>query len=162
MVIPYKYRFAPKNTNIYVAKSNSSRFPADSLVAAPSESTGSINLAMYIGRKWGYTRFYFDQSKNHNTLSYMASAFVGASLVPLSVGNVKYPKNPDSLPSQAIAFTGGFAATLEWRGIDVGLFAGKDFTSSRYGWIYNKKTWLGFGIGVNLGMFTSGPSQIQL
>jgi len=161
MIIPYKYRFAPKDTKIFVAKPQSTRYNADTVVSAPSESTGNINLAVFVGRKWGYTRFYSDQTKTHNTVAVMLSGFAGASLVPLSVSNVKYPNDADSLPAQAIAFSVGGAASVEWRIIDLGLFAGWDITSDKYNWIYNKKLWVGFGIGVNLGMFTSGPAQFQ-
>jgi hypothetical protein len=162
MAVPFKYRFAPKHTQIYVAKPQSTRYASDTVVSAPSESTGSINLALFFGRKWGYTRFYFDQSKTHNTVAVMLSAFAGASLIPISVSNVKYPKDADSLSTQAIAFSFGGALSLEWRGIDLGIFSGADYTSNKFGWIYNKKIWIGFGIGVNLGMFTSGPTQVQL
>ena len=89
MVIPYKYRFAPTNTKIYVAKPQSTRYSADTVVSAPSESTGNINLAVYLGRKMGYTRFYFDQTKTHNTLAFLASEFAGFRLVPMSVSIVK-------------------------------------------------------------------------
>jgi len=158
MVIPYKFRWAPRNKKIYVKGPQN---PADTVVSAPSESTGNINLALYLGRKWGTTRFFFDQTKTRNTLSFMVSGFIGASLISLSSANIAYPKYTDSLPAQTIAFTCGGAATVEWKGIDLGLFTGWDFTSAKMGWIYNKKLWLGFGVGVNLGMFTSGPTQLQ-
>lgn len=161
MLIPYKYRFAPKHTQIYIPKPQSNINKNDTIFPAPSESTGNINIAVFIGRKWGYTRFYFDQTKTHNTLAFMVSGFAGASLIPISLSNVKFPKDADSLASQAIAFSIGGAASLEWRGIDLGIFSGLDITSNKFDWIYNKKIWIGFGIGVNLGMFTSGPTQFQ-
>lgn len=158
--IPFKYRFAPKNTRIYT---KGPQIPADSIIAAPSESTGSINAAFYIGRKWGRTRFYYDQTKTKNTISFMLSGFVGPTLVSLSNANVAWPHTTDSLPSQSIAVSLGAAATIEWRGIDLGLFTGADYALAKHlNWIYDKKIWVGFGLGVNLGMFASGPTQFQL
>lgn len=158
--IPYKYRFAPKNTRIYTKSPQNS---TDSVVSAPSESTGSINVAFYVGRKWGRTRFYYDQTKTKNTLSFMLSGFVGPTLVSLSSVNVAYPHNTDSLPSQSIALSLGGAATLEWRLIDLGLFIGADYSLPKHiNWVYDKKVWIGFGLGINLGMFAQGPTQFQL
>jgi hypothetical protein len=158
--IPLKYRFAPKNVKIYTKGAQNS---ADSVVSAPSESSGSINVAFYVGRKWGRTRFYYDQTKTKNTLSFMLSGFVGPTLVSLSNTNVAYPHNTDSLPAQSIALSFGGAATLEWRTIDLGLFIGADYSlPKQLNWVYNKRVWIGFGLGVNLGMFSSGPTQFQL
>ncbi len=159
MTIPFKYRWPPHGVNIY---NKNPQTQGDSIIAAPSESTGSINIALFLGRKWGGTKFYFDPSKTKNTIAVMTSVFAGPTLINLSNANVAYPKSVDSLPSAALAFSFGGALSIEWKGIDLGLFGGADFTSKSYHWIYNRRFWLGFGIGVNLSMFTSGPTQFQM
>ncbi len=92
----------------------------------------------------------------------MLSGFVGPTLLSLSNANVAYPHNTDSLPSQSIALSFGAAATLEWRAIDLGLFIGADYSLPNHlNWV-DKKIWIGFGLGMYLGMLASGPTLFQL
>jgi hypothetical protein len=159
--IPFKYRWAPKNSFIY----NKTLTPTtkDSVLATPSESTGSINIAAYVARKWGTTKFYFNSQNTHNTLTYMVSGFIGGALVPLSSSNITFPHLADSLPTQIIAVSLGCAAAIEFHSIDLGFFLGNDISLQHNSyWVYNKKWWIGFGIGINLNMFSNGSSQAQL
>lgn len=159
MTIPFKFRWAPPGRSIK-AKSPSG---SDSVVSAPSESSASINLSGYIGRKWGRTRFYFDGSKTHNTTSFMLAAFIGPTLVALNGTNTEAKDSfVVNTPSNILALSYGGAAVFEWRAIDFGLFGGADVPlTSHYGWVYRNRFWLGFGIGVNLGMFSTSTAQIQ-
>ena len=159
--VPFKYRWAPKNTNIRGKPVTGS---ADTVLSAPSESSASLNLAAYVCRKWGRTRFYFDPSKTHNTTSFMLGAFLGPTLVPLSSTNlIAADSNKVNSPTNILALSMGGAAVFEWRFVDIGLFGGWDVPLvGNSGWIYRDKFWIGFGIGVNLGMFSTGTSQAQL
>ena len=151
VTIPFKFRWPPhtiSKTSVGVPYST------------PSESSASFNVAAYVGKKWGRTRFYFDGSKTHNTMSAMVSFFAGPSLVSLSSTNVDSSIDLSTKASSILAFSVGPAATLEWRSINFGIFGGWDMPfQSKTGWVYKGRFWFGFGIGVNLGMFTSANSQ---
>jgi hypothetical protein len=155
--VPFKYRFATKDSALI---KNSAGNAVSSKVT--SEASAGFNLALYVGRKWGHTRFYFDPTKATNSVSFMVAGFAGPALVPLSASNIGLSDSLNKSPSNLLAMSVGFAAVFEWHSINFGLFTGWDLPLTRNtGWVYAGKEWIGFGIGVNLGMFTSANAQAQ-
>ena len=77
VTIPFKSRF---HNNRLIGGFSDVNKPYEKDVTAPSESTASINVAGYVGKKWGDTRFYYDPADTHNTVSCMLAAFAGPSL----------------------------------------------------------------------------------
>ncbi len=83
----------------------------------------------------------------------MLSAFAGPSVVALSSTNT-FDKAASTNP---LAVSTGLAFTVELQSFNFGFFLGKDFSLVKNtNWYYDKKTWIGLGIGFNLGMFTVG------
>ena len=126
---------------------------------------------MYIGRKWGRTRFYADPTMTNNTVSVECMAFAGPSLIALSLSNIdsattKYitvssvmnkTTNTYIGPANMIALSTGGGVVLGYQKFSFGFFGGIDIPMTpQSGWVYNKKFWIGFGIGVNLGVISSG------
>ncbi len=159
VTIPFKYRF--HNNRPIGGYTDKSKLFADTLNAL-SESTSSFNLAMFVGKKWGRTQFYYDATQTHNTVSFMAAGFAGPSLFSLAPNNVNKGTDLNKYPSQQIALSAGAAFTLEWRSLNLGFFYGWDIPVERSPWVYRYKGWLGFGIGFSLGMFTNSNSQSQI
>jgi len=158
--IPYKIRFANgRKTGGYAAKDGPFPVGADTL-SATSDATTSFNLALYLGFKFGRTRFYYDQAKTHNTVSYMFSIFAGPQLIALSSSNVLFNTNLSKVPSNVLGLSYGMGLSVEWQSFSFGLFSGMDTPLQKNSpWVYKNKAWLGFGIGFNLGMLTSASAQ---
>jgi hypothetical protein len=161
LTIPLRYRFSPKHHYVYTVNGK------DSTGLASSSADATINLSVYGGRKWGRTHFYENPTQTHNTVSFEAAVFLGPTLVALSASNVDTSSTftgakrayTYSGPSNIIAVTAGAGGVLQWRTFNIGLFGGWDFPLiGEARWVYAHKFWLGFGIGVNLGMFNSGKS----
>jgi hypothetical protein len=161
LTIPYRYRFSPRNKYVYTSPGKDSSAPAT------SASEAAINVSFYIGRKWGRTRFYEDPTMSHNTLSGEVAFVTGPTLVAMTAANVDTLNHFTGIrrayaytgPSNIIAWSVGLGGVLQVRTINFGAFGGLDFPlQGNTGWIYSKHFWLGFGIGVNLGMFASGHS----
>lgn len=161
LTVPYRYRLPPKNKYIFTTTGK------DSTAPAPSASDASISLSLYFGRKWGRTRYYEDPSMSHNTLSSEVAVITGPTLVTLSASNVdtlstftgKKKGYIYSGPSSIVAWSFGLGGMVQIRTINIGAFAGFDIPlSANTGWVYARHLWVGFGIGVNLGMLTSGHS----
>lgn len=162
LTVPYRYRFAQPNARIITQAGI-----ASSALPGPSESDAALSLAVYVGKKWGRTKFYEDPMMTHNTFSFEVAAITGPTLIPLMLSNVdsssKYVGGKSNYfytgPTNIISWSLGLGAVLEWKTINFGAFIGTDFPLTPHtGWIYANKIWLGFGIGVNLGMFASGTS----
>jgi hypothetical protein len=161
LTAPFRYRFAPKGKYIFTQSGK------DSTATSLSESDASLSVSLYFGRKWGRTRYYEDPTQSHNTLSFEPVVITGPTLIAMSLSNVdsnsKYAGANTGYtytgPANILAWSLGVGGVVQWRTINVGLFAGKDYPLVRgTGWIYANKIWLGFGIGVNLGMLASGNS----
>jgi hypothetical protein len=160
ITVPFRYRFPRSRGHIITSAGKDS-----STVTVPSESSAALNLTLYFGRKWGHTRFFEDPSQSKNTFTVEAAFIMGPTLIPLSLANVdsssKYVgiKNSYSYtgPANIIAWSFAGGAVLQWKSINFGLFGGLDVPlTGNTGWVYAYKPWIGFGIGVNLGVFTSG------
>ena len=161
VVIPYKYRFRNNRPTGGGLLANTK---LDTTVSSRnnSESTQAFNVAVFIGKQWGRTQFFYDASKTHNTVGFMLAAFAGPSLITLNANNVNRFTNLNNYPASQIAFSTGGSASVQWRSFNFGLFYGWDIPVERSPWIYRYKGWMGFGIGYSLGMFTNSNSQQQI
>jgi hypothetical protein len=160
--VPFRYRFAPSKSTIISQSGN-----ANSAISAPSESDATLGLGIYFGRKWGDTWFYEDPSKTTNTVSIEITLITGPTLIPLSLSNVdsssKYVGYLHGYnytgPTNIIAWSVAPGMVFQWKTINFGLYGGIELPLARkVAWVYADKLWLGFGIGVNLGMLSSGNS----
>ncbi len=173
VTIPFKYRFAnhrpiggfnpsfnaPTATGPTPVLSTNTYEKNDD---APAESTASINLAGYIGWKFGYTQFNYDQTQTHNTLSWMIGGFFGPALIPLTANNVNYNTDLNRHSSTELTLSTGGFVSVEIRSFSLGLFGGSDIPIESSPWVYRYKPWVGIGFGFNLGVFSSAsPSGEQ-
>jgi len=139
LTIPFKYRFGHKDKNI------------------PNDVSTDINGGLYVGRKWGRKRFYFDKSLNHESAAFTLAVFAGPTKIELTDKNVNnttiFKKDSNELGVSA-----GFGTMYSYRSINIGLFGGFDFPVSTAGqnWFYSNKFWLGFGIGYSLNILSGG------
>jgi len=168
LTIPFKYRPAPKNVRVYTSSGSQ-------VQGAQSESDPQINIGMYLGRRWGRTKYYYDQSRTTNTLFTEIIGFAGPSIVPLNLSNVDSAKGRSggfistsstnysyNGPSNLIAASVGGGFLLGYEQFSFGLFLGADFPiTPNYGWVYRNKPWIGFGIGINLNVLSSGNPAFQ-
>jgi len=65
--IPFKYRFGKKG---------------DENIA--NDASTSVNAGIYVGKKWGRTRFYQDKDRSTNSVSFTAAIFVSPTVIALS------------------------------------------------------------------------------
>jgi hypothetical protein len=160
--IPFRIRFAQPKKTIYTTSGKTA-----TTASAPSESDGTFNVSGYLGRKWGHTRFYEDPSMTTNTVAVEAALVTGPTLIALSNSNIdttsKYSgyKNGSNYvgPENIVAWSTAVGGVLQWKVISVGFYAGADIPLTPHtGWVYAHQLWIGFGIGVNLGMFSSNNS----
>lgn len=139
--IPFKYYFGNSNKEI------------------PNNVSKSINGGMYIGRKWGRQRFYYDSSKNHESASFVASAFGGPTEIDLKESNVK---NKDTSvfkgESSELGVSLGVGFLYSYRNFNVGFYIGEDvpLNKNTRNWKYANRLWLGFGIGYGLNILNAG------
>jgi len=122
----------------------------------PNNTSADFNAGVYIGRKWGRQRFYYDKDKNHESAAFTLALFAGPTKIDLTKDNAK-----DSLlfkqNSNELAISLGAGGMFSYRNFNVGLFAGFDSPLSKEGknWIYSDRLWIGFGIGYSLGLLGS-------
>jgi hypothetical protein len=132
ITVPFKYWFG-----------NSSKMTSNNLAT-------DINAGVYVGRKWGRQRFYFDTNKNHMSASFTVAAFAGPTKIDLSATNVK--DTTGSKESSELGLSAGIGILYSYRSINIGLFGGADMPASAEGqnWKYANKFWIGFGVGYSL------------
>ncbi|MCW3084230.1 MAG: hypothetical protein JWP12_1596 [Bacteroidetes bacterium] len=135
--IPFKYRFGNKKDSI------SNDFSSD------------ITGGVYVGRKWGRTRFYQDKLKTTNSLSFTAAIFAAPTVIAISSDNTRRKVQIKS-NEMGIGFGGAFL--ISYRDLNIGILGGFDFPVSgdSYKWIYANKPWIGFGIGYKLAVLNGG------
>jgi hypothetical protein len=160
ITVPFRYRPGPPNRHVISQAGKDT-----STISATSASDATINLSLYIGRKWGHTRFYEDPTMTVNTVSIEPVAITGPSLIALSLSNVDSSSRFANYktqynytgPSNIIAWSFGGGLVLQYKTINLGVFVGTDVPLTGHtGWVYAYRPWFGFGIGVNLGMLSSG------
>lgn len=145
--------------------------PGHNDVALNGISTTFLNVNAFLGRAWGNTKFYYDPSKTHTAFTGMLSVFAGVGQLPAltiqSNGAGKPPNNSYNLSPQAASLAGtsqlgfsyGAGATVTIDIFDLGLFVGNTLGIGSgelvNGWYGENKWWVGFGLGLNIGMFNN-------
>lgn len=132
--VPYKYFSGNQNDSI------------------PNLAIKDFNAGLYIGRKWGRTRFYYDKNMKHHSMSYMTTTFLSPTLISLTpeTTNIKNYRSGTEL-----GLTFGFGLMASYRDINLGLLGGWDIPMSPAGrnWNYYKEFWIGMGLGYKLNIF---------
>jgi hypothetical protein len=147
LTIPFKYQFGGKS---YYTKTNR-------LDTVPNDVSTNINVGLCVGWRYGATKFYYDQNKTHNNISQMLGVFFAPTLIALNSSNTF---DSTSKSSNQLGFSIGAGYLFELKTINFGFFGGIDLpTHSARNWFYSKRIWFGFGLGVNLAMFTQGKFQ---
>ena len=138
LTIPLKYRFRDKEDNL------------------EEEFSSGINLNFLLGFSYGETKFiHRDKVGNKaNTWKVTGGLVLGTGTVVLNSANTSLAPSPLASGESITKglFTFGYGATYVYNKINIGLFLGKDYSvgnkSSK--WNYNKRLWLGFGVGYSL------------
>jgi hypothetical protein len=146
LTIPFQYQFGY-------------RYGKDTV---PNNFVASLNIALYYGRVWGRTRFYYDPTRTTSN-SFMLAVFAGPTLISLSSTNTL---NKSSATSNQIGLSTGLSLSTNLRYFNLGLFGGINIPSSaarNYDYAFSKNNpipWIGFGIGFNIPMFTQATNEI--
>lgn len=137
--IPFKLRF---------------KHQINDTLQAPNDVSTAINGGLYIGRKWGRTRFYSDNTPV-STISVTAAGFIGPTLIAVAPENT-FPKA--KVKSNELGISTGLGVQLSKADINIGVFGGCDFKTSSAGkdWYYSNRFWVGFGIGYKLAILNGG------
>lgn len=138
LTIPLKYRFRDKEDKL------------------EEEFSSGINLNFLLGFSYGETKFiHRDKVGNKaNTWKVTGGFVLGTGTVVLNSANTSLAPSPLASGESITKglFTFGYGATYSYNKINIGLFLGKDYSvgnkSSK--WNYNKRFWLGFGVGYSL------------
>lgn len=133
--IPYKYRFGSKRYSI------------------PNDVSTGVGGGIYIGRKWGRTRFFNDKlNTNSNSVAFTVGVFLSPIVIALSE---EVTKKVVKTKSNEMGGSIGIAAMLSFSNVNLGIISGIDFPISGDSnkWIYANRPWVGFGIGYKLGIF---------
>jgi len=137
VTVPFKFRFAH----------------GDSI---PNDLSSAFNAGVYVGRKWGRTRFYENKDFNHNSIGVTLAAFAAPTQITIESANTEgRVKNK----ANELGLSTGVGLMLEIHNdFNIGFFGGIDIPVSgkSYYWDYANKLWIGFGIGYKLTMFGGG------
>lgn len=135
--IPFKYRFGKTNSRDTI----------------PNDASTSINAGIYLGKKWGRTRFYKDKDRTTNSISYSLAIFLSPTVIAISEETTQKKVEQKS---NEIGIGYGIAGMLAYREINFGVLIGIDSPISGESdkWIYANRPWLGFGIGYKLGILS--------
>lgn len=136
ITIPFKYRFEVNSNN------------------APAEASSAFNAGIYIGRKWGRTRFYREKEKNHESASLTVALFTGPTSINIKKDNVqdtlKYKRETNEF-----GWSVGTGILYAYKDFSIGAFTGVDIPLSKYAqnWNYAYQPWIGLAIGYKLAVF---------
>ncbi len=133
-------------------------FSKDTTVV-PSDASASINVGIYIGRKWGSGHFFADKTKSRNAFSFTVGGFAAPAIIPISADN-SFPVSDPVLTKQLKAKTNQAGVSFGGLGVfsindfNFGLYFGVDYAFGPIGknWYYQGRPWVGFGIGYKLSM----------
>ncbi|AZA80675.1 hypothetical protein C1637_12405 [Chryseobacterium lactis] len=144
ITIPIKYRFKGKD-------------------GLGEEFSTAINGNLFLGYTYGKSTFFYQEEieTKVNTWKVTGGLLFGASSVKLDKSNSDpVPIDDHSLPPEYVDATKGLASiaigiTYSYNNINVGAFFGFDYAIGQHAdlWKYNKKPWLGIGIGYKLFSF---------
>ncbi|GAB1309169.1 hypothetical protein KH5_18520 [Urechidicola sp. KH5] len=136
LTIPLKYRFKDKENNI------------------EEDFSTSFNVSLFAGYSWGTTSFFHRKKVGNksNTWKFTLGAIIGTSTVTLDKSNTaSNPLNDDESYTKGLISL-GIGTTYVFNKINLGVFYGYDYAIGNYSerWDYNKKPWLGLGIGYSI------------
>jgi hypothetical protein len=115
-----------------------------------------FNAGLYVGRKWGRQRFYYDKAKNHESIAVTLAGFAGATKIDVTKDNtkdsIKFDRN-----SSELGISVGFVTMLSYKQFNFGLLYGWDvpLTTASKNWLYASKPWIGFGIGYKVAILSN-------
>ena len=118
----------------------------------PNRLASAVNAGVYVGRKWGRTRFYADPTRVSTGWSFMLAAVATPTVISITATNTA----PVVInPSDEVGYSLGTAALGSYGSFTAGLVGGWDFPATEQAkkWVYANKFWLGFGLGYKLGSF---------
>ena len=121
-----------------------------------NETLASINAGLYIGHKWGSSRFYSKKENNHNSWAVTLAGFFGPTAISLTDKNTTVSGTPESTQ---LGWSFGGTGIFSYRGINLGVYYGWDFLSNKSLadiWYFNGKPWIGFGVGYKIKMLGEG------
>lgn len=136
LTVPFKYRFGHRSATV------------------ANQLSSGINAGVYVGRKWGRTRFFADTGRKSNSWAFMLAGVFTPTVIAIDSTNTD---KQVKITSSELGMSLGGAALLSFKDLNVGVVGGWDLpvTGESDKWIYANKFWLGFGIGYTLGGF--GP-----
>ncbi len=119
----------------------------------PNNTSTDFNAGVYLGRKWGRQRFYYDKDKNHKSVALTLAIFSGPSKIDITKDNITDTLKFKKASSQ-LNLSVGTGAMLSYRSFNIGVFSGYDIplTTEARNWQYANKRWIGFGVGYSINL----------
>ncbi|PQJ22767.1 hypothetical protein BSU00_00120 [Tenacibaculum sp. SG-28] len=140
IIIPFKYRFGHTKNGVDI----SADFSAD------------FNAGLFGGKSWGRYRVKYesDELKKLSNLSLTVGIFLSLSATTFdedSTTSAKVPLTEDESETRA-SLSPGIGIMTSIYNFNFGLFGGFEvgFGSIAEKWDYNKRPWIGFGVGYNI------------
>lgn len=138
LTIPLKYRFSNNSTGL------------------KEDFSSAINLNLFFGYSYGNTRFERREKVDNRTKTWKLTSGIifGTSTVKLDKANTSLSDSPlgadESITKGLVSL--GLGTTYSLNNINIGVFYGWDYSIGENSekWNYNKKPWLGLGIGYSL------------
>lgn len=111
--------------------------------------------ALYGGYTWGKARYtYLKHAENEiqRDRSFTLATFVGVSTAEVDSASSLSAAEPLSGKSTVGVASLGATGLFSYRGVEAGLFLGMDFAGGSAGkkWDYDRRPWVGLGVGFNL------------
>jgi hypothetical protein len=121
----------------------------------------NVNLGIYVGKTWGYTRFIRGRTPVNSSFS------IGGIIQP-SIQNISYQHlanfrnkkdeftkkySSESLTTPSLGI--GIGIVYHYKGFEAGAFSGYDILLRKgfqRHWLYGRAPWLGIGIGYKIGL----------
>jgi hypothetical protein len=141
VTIPFKYHYRFTKNSVHV----------------PDNGSANLNAGLYVGRRWGRTKFYTDKRKTKDAGAVLLGGFIGPTIIKLRQSDA-YPTNNTTLLNQLqnktyqLGFSTGFMGAYCYKDFNIGGFLGFDFGLNPLGrlWYYSGKPVYGIGFGYRL------------
>lgn len=131
--------------------------------ADTSDFSTTANIGIYLGYKFGHTRFFEDPSRTSDRWVLEPSIFVS----PLSITETDTAQGAGGKNATRNIFglSTGAAFLLTTKGATAGIFCGRDWEVAHLNqflaWPWRKRLWIGAGVGFNLTSFGSKNTKQQ-
>jgi hypothetical protein len=148
LTIPFKYRFGYKRGNIETKDSKNDNVKDDVVSSFNIGLYGGYKLSKYsiINKAGTYV--------NRNFFSLRVGPFINLSAVTLDTLNTFAGESPlgKDVKLNIAVLSSGVGLMGDVKGVQVGVYGGWDFGmgSEARNWNYNKRFWLGFGVGYKI------------